>query len=130
MSESPARKEFPLKQIGAVIANLYARLQPKRTGDSTPADEQDDAKTQLLAPHDTIITLDDLPITNTITRRWPLAKLDYPTLTRAEDAPVMPPLLQSSLPKSGRQAENYTVSSLAEDETEEMDALPGDSAEA
>lgn len=141
MSEPSARKEFPLKQIGAAIANLYARLQPKRSGAAitrlTPSYEQDEAKTQKVTLRDTILALDDLPITNTITRRWPLAKLNYPAFVRSEETASLPPLLQSPLlplPQPGSQAlqpvsDSYEGSSLAEDETEEMDALPGDNGE-
>lgn len=141
MSEPSARKEFPFKQIGTAIANLYARLQPKRsgaTGATLPATyEQDEAKTQMAPPIDAIIALDDLPITNTITRRWPLAKLNYPAFVRSDDSAPLPPLLQSPLltvPRQGGQttrpqSEGNPGPSLAEDETEEMDALPGDTAE-
>lgn len=137
MSEPTARKEFPLKQIGAAIANLYSRLQPKRSAApaALPATlAQDEDKTQPLSPQNTVIALDDLPITNTITRRWPLAKLDYPAFMRAEEPSTMPPLLQTPLitplPPSRSTArtpiDNDSSSSLADDETEEMDAIPGD----
>jgi hypothetical protein len=140
MSEPPARKEFTLKQIGIALANLYARLQPKRSGASMPTlsstYEQDEAKTQKVTLPDTILILDELPVTNTITRRWPLAKLNYPTFVRAEE-PSLPPPLQSPLlplPQQGSSAtrpplNNDKGSSLAEDETEEMDALPGNNGE-
>lgn len=142
MSEPPTRKEFPLKQLGAVIANLYARLQAKRTGNSQAAlplaSAQDEAKTQFLSSREVVLYLDDLPITNTITRRWPLAKLEYPSAARTEGAADMALLFQSPLvqpaPQAveviGPEAENFTLSSIAEDETEEMDALPGDSPDA
>lgn len=142
MSEPPARKEFPLKQIGAAIANLYARLQPKRTGAMVASPmstyEQNEAKTQKVLLTDTIVTLDDLPITNTITRRWPLAKLNYPAFVRSEEPTPLPSLLQSPLlplPQHGNQAIRPSLdkdkgASLAEDETEEMDALPGDDSQA
>ena len=138
MSEPPIRKEFPLKQLGAVIANLYARLQARGTGDvrSTlpPVNAQDEAKTQFISPREAVLYLDDLPITNTITRRWPLAKLEYPAAVRSEGTAEMPLLFQSPFVPASSQAvevirpepENFTISSLAEDETEEMDALPGD----
>lgn len=138
MSEPPIRKEFPLKQLGTVIANLYARLQAKSAGDSqtapSVANAQDEAKTQFVSPREVVLYLDDLPITNTITRRWPLAKLEYPAATRTESTVEMPLLFQSPLVQSSAQAvevirpepENFTLSSIAEDETEEMDALPGD----
>ena len=139
MSEPSARKEFPLKQIGTAIANLYARLQPKRSAATPSANyDQDEAKTQKAQPTDAVMALDDLPITNTITRRWPLAKLNYPAFVRTEEPSLLPPPLQSPLrtvSPSGEQpprlkAENYPGASMAEDETEEMDALPGDTNEA
>jgi predicted amidohydrolase len=136
MSDPPVRKQLPLKQIGTILANLYARLQTLNTSDeqvTLPASSgQDEAKTQLLPQREPILHLDDLPIKSTITRRWPLAKLDYSSLESAEEPPEMPPLLQSpyqSVDVNKTPVENYTVSSVAEDETEEMDALPGDAKE-
>jgi len=141
MSDPSVRKEFPLKQIGVVLANLYTRLQNLSSGDAPlalPSDrEQDEAKTQLLLPRESILHLDDLPIKNTITRRWPLVKLDYPSLPHHEGAPMMPPILpvppaqpsSSSAEAPRTNVESPTTSSIAEDETEEMDALPGDTSE-
>lgn len=141
MSDPPVRKQPPLKQISTLLANLYARLQTINTSDAPltlPTNhEQDEAKTQPLPPRELIVQLDDLPIKNTITRRWPLAKLDYTTLTSAGEPPAMPPLLQAPLSQTSYQpvevnklnSETYTVSSIAEDETEEMDALLGDTNE-
>lgn len=141
MSDPPVRKQLPLKQISALLANLYARLQTFTTSNeplSLPANsEQDEAKTQLLPPREPILHLDDLPIKSTITRRWPLAKLDYAALAHTSGAPEMPSLSQSPLSQIPYQAmdvnkpnsETYTISSIAEDETEEMDALPGDTTE-
>lgn len=150
MSEPSMRKEFPLKKISAVIANVYARLQTiSGTGPLPPsplaheqamgqATEQDEAKTQLLPRRETILQLDDLPIMNTVTRRWPLAKLDYLSVARTGDVSNIPPRVPPSLPHSAHSVvevmptggENYSVASIAEDETEEMDALPGDITEA
>lgn len=142
MSEPSIRKEFPFKQISAAIASLYARLQPKRAGGMATTLSstygQDEAKTEMVPPSSgSLVALDDLPITNTITRRWPLAKLNYPAFVRADEASPLPPPLQSPLlplPQQGGQTtrpqpNHASVSSLAEDETEEMDALPGDTAE-
>jgi len=145
MSDPSMRKEFPLKKISAVIANMYARLQtiggtgslPPPTSEREQDIEQDEAKTQLLPRRETVLQLDDLPITNTVTRRWPLAKLDYLSVARTEGASNIPPRLQPSLPHSSHsvvevmsaESENYSVASIAEDETEEMDALPSDMAE-
>jgi hypothetical protein len=144
------RKEFPLKRISAVIANVYARLQtisgtgslplPPSAREQDPDDEpeQDEAKTQLLARREVVLQLDDLPIINTVTRRWPLAKLDYLSIPPTGDVSNIPPRLQPAPPQLARpigevlptEGENYSVASIAEDETEEMDALPGDIAEA
>ena len=81
MSDPSMRKEFPLKKISAVIANVYARLQTISGTGSLPsspsaheqameqATAQDEAKTQLLPRRETVLQLDDLPIMNTVTRR-------------------------------------------------------------
>jgi len=140
-ADPPVRNALPFKQIGAAVAALHASLQAKNIVDTMatlPANqEQDEAKTQFLPAREPVLQLDDLLINNTVTRRWPLAKLDYTSFVRAQGTPDMPPLLQAPLSQpaqqpstlAGKKAENYSSSSIAEDETEEMDALPGDSKE-
>ncbi len=138
MSDSPLRKQLSFQQIGAAVAALYASLQAISIVNLVaplPANrEQDEAKTQLLPAREPVLQLDDLLINNTVTRRWPLAKLDYTSFVRIQETPDMPPLLQTPLAQPTHQTgnvantnqENHPTLSNAEDETEEMDALPGD----
>ncbi|MBX3013195.1 MAG: hypothetical protein KF832_16875 [Caldilineaceae bacterium] len=137
MSDLPAHKALPFKQLSTMIASLYSRLQTisNSTGAAEPATTaaSDEATTPLLPVQEPVLQLDELAITNTITRRWPLTKLDYPLLVRTEGT-ELPSRLQPPLAPSAQQVievikpapESYIPSSIAEDETEEMDALGGD----
>ncbi len=86
---------------------------------------------RLLAAGKPILRLDELPVTSTITRRWPPVKLDYATvnLMTADMPDLSPP--PPTVSNSSRFSEGSTTSgqafstaTSAEDETEEMDALP------
>ncbi|MEZ4868729.1 MAG: nitrilase-related carbon-nitrogen hydrolase [Caldilineaceae bacterium] len=135
ISDTPVRKELPFKQIGAAIANLYARLQNtganEELADLVEQEPQDEADTQLLTTKDHLLRLDDLPVYSTITRRWPPAKLDYRSVELASP-PEMTDFLQEMPPHTaldtGASDQEHMGGSrppsLAEDETEEMDALP------
>ncbi len=139
-SAPPMRRES-FQHASATVDALYASLQAMRvdnTAAALPANrEQDEAKTHLLPAREPVLQLDDLLINNTVTRRWPLVKLDYTSFVRTQGTPDMPPLLQTPLTQPGQQTgnirntnqENYLSPSNAEDETEEMDALPGDTTE-
>lgn len=127
LSDTPLRKEVPFKHVGRVIASLYARLQhapdllEENSWSADTSSEQG-----LLTSSMGILRLDELPVTTTITRRWPPNKVDYSAvdLLTAE----MPELAQFSgtttPPERTRSPYEESVShSAAEDETEEMDVL-------
>lgn len=134
-SDTPLRKELPLKQVGRAIANLYARLE--QAPDLLAENNNDNLSdpTQLAANHGLrtmgkpLLRLDELPVTGTITRRWPPNKLDYSAvdLRTAE----MPDLTDSSATNSvfpGKASSTIATSVASsstgdDDETEEMDAL-------
>ncbi len=135
---SPVRRELPAQHIEAAIAALQANLQVVRlenvAATASATGQQDEAQTQVPPAREPMLQLDDLLVNNTVTRRWPLAKLDYTSFVRTQGTPDMPPLLQAPMSQSALQSgrptpanqERHKHSSLAEDETEEMDAVPGD----
>ncbi len=121
-SDTPVRSELPLGQVSEVLAQLYARLQ------SLPPDEPagvlpgaavasaKEATGQSTLAKESIMTLDDLPIFASITRRWPLT--EDPRDAFAEIEVRIPPHARLD----GTQAPNPAI--RTEDETDEMDALP------
>ena len=119
-SDTPVRSELPLGQVSDVLAQLYARLQ------SLPADEpaealpttssEADAENASPIHREPIMTLDDLPIFASVTRRWPL--IEEPDEGFAEIDVRLP---KSLAPERVRSANSVI---RTEDETDEMDALP------
>ena len=79
-SDTPVRSELPLGQVSEVLAQLYARLQslppdePAGALTSAPAANVQGATGQSTLVKEPIMTLDDLPIFASITRRWPLTE--------------------------------------------------------
>jgi hypothetical protein len=132
LSDTPIRRDVPFKQIGRVIAGLYARLQqaPDLLAENALGGDGMAGK-RLLAAGKPILRLDELPVTGTITRRWPPVKLDYSAvnLMTAEmpDLSQPPPTVSNSSRFSAGAMNSGPTSSTAtaaDDETEEMDALP------
>jgi len=126
VSDTPIRRDVPFKQINRVIASLYARLQyaPDLLEETTLGDESM-ADDRLLTAGKPILRLDELPVTSTITRRWPPIKVDYSTVNSM--TADMPELTQSPQTNTSLHKDNAStalLSSASEDETEEMDALP------
>jgi predicted amidohydrolase len=129
-SDTPIRRQLPLAQAGQLLAKLYERLQElPRTFDPVALPEPADAPpsallTTSLAP----LRLDDLPVINTVTRRWS-------GTTRLSQRPAETPIDLSELPeqlvpaaemgsKSTKVAIYGRISPGPDDETDEMDALP------
>lgn len=130
VSDTPIRRDIPFKQISRVIASLYARLQyTPELAEGSPFGMQSVTGERLLTAGKPILRLDELPVTSTITRRWPPIKVDYSTVNLM--TADMPELTQipSTIGNRSLSSEDSTfsiqgLSSSAEDETEEMDALP------
>lgn len=137
-SDTPVRKELPFKQIGRILENLQARLlNAPETLDAFDATDWQQATAlavvKLLPSGEPLLRLDELPITSTITRRWPPKKLDYAAVSLIDTETDMPALTTTRLSQPAQNAPSRGVkeptaritSSLAEDETEEMDAVSG-----
>jgi len=138
LSDTPVRKELPFKQLGRILESLQARL--LNAAETLEALDPTDSRLppafapgHLLPSGEPLLRLDELPITSTITRRWPPQKLDYATVSLI-DAQTDMPALTSARPsppapsagnRSGKEASTRLTPSLAEDETEEMDAVVG-----
>lgn len=134
LSDTPVRKDLPFKQIGRILESLHARLQSTSEAVDSSGGHHLGTPTKLLPGGETLLRLDDLPITSTITRRWPPKKLDYATVSlidAATDMPALPNANRHHQPtpdttaRSTKEPIPRTTSSLAEDETEEMDAVSG-----
>ena len=121
-SDTPVRSELPLGQVNEVLAQLYARLQslpldepvsalPDATGANVRGSDG-----QSTLPKEPMMTLDDLPIFASVTRRWPLT--EDPRDGFAEINVRIPP----NATQGNAQSVNPTI--RTEDETDEMDALP------
>lgn len=129
LSDTPIRRNIPIKQIGRVMAGLYTRLQhaPNLLDDGHSESMLTDE--QQLFQGTSILQLDELTVTSTITRRWPPAKLDYSSVDTM--AAEMPELSQSTVVTGDARSPGHAVdtpledylASTAEDETEEMEAL-------
>ena len=133
LSDTPVRKDLPFKQIGRILESLHARLQSTSESIDSSGGSHLGTPTKLLPGGETLLRLDDLPISSTITRRWPPKKLDYATVSliaAATDMPALPNVNRHNQPTLDTTARSTkeptrTTSSLAEDETEEMDAVSG-----
>ncbi|MDQ3247596.1 MAG: hypothetical protein M3Q45_00165, partial [Chloroflexota bacterium] len=137
-SETPVRKQVALGGAGDLLAKLYQRLQalPRLTvsasGAETTTLEAQDALHRLLtnAP----IDLDELPVISSLTSRWPLAGSDESLELQLEQVTNLSELPAHRLPARSTPASYKTQLSpteevIVEDETDEMDALPGASGE-
>ncbi len=133
LSETALRRDVSHRQIDRIIASLYARLQhaPDLSADGTPITDDDanhgtlDSST--LDSGTELLRLDELPVTTTITRRWPPNKVNYSAVNL--QATEIPELARTAPPTPSENVNSSSHSkrashSAAEDETEEMDALP------
>jgi len=128
LSEIPLRRDASYHQVDRVIASLYARLQhaPDLSPEGTAVADAD-PNSGLLDNGKQLLRLDDLPVTTTITRRWPPNKVNYSAANvQATEIPELarlaPPIPSENVNSSSHS--KRASHSAAEDETEEMDALP------
>ena len=139
-SDTPVRKTLPLEQAGKMLANLYQKLQllPRLGKEKALPEvaEPEEAPAQpAVAPAPTDqIHLDDLPVISSLTSRWPLygsnAKPKLPTEHLTDLAELPDNLLENlKIPDLPSRKSGAGRSGVAEDETDEMDALPGASAD-
>lgn len=115
-SDTPVRRQLPVQQANEILARLYSRQHLLSDGGEEDAlirqDEEARAKADAAGKAaDAVIALDDLPVFASITRRWPLDG------SSADD----------ELPIAQLQSRDTVAGSpiRTEDETDEMDALPG-----
>ena len=133
-SDTPVRQQVPLEQAGLVLAQLYARLQSLPLLADTPMPSEDLGQTSGDGVTSREIRrLDDLAVVSSYTSRWPLVEaVHWETVTEAPaedqgfslsvgdgrddfDAPV---------PGESQLLESDMLPLVADDETDEMDALP------
>ena len=86
------------------------------------------APTDEVAPSDRPLTLEELPIISVITRRWSGVRPQQPAQDSPLDLSELPEQLNSLAADPGQSAAATTADNLpypsADDETDEMDALP------
>lgn len=137
LSDTPLRKEAAPKQIERIVASLYARLENlAQQVELTSPDLLERVKDEPATDRKRTLRLDELPVSTTITRRWPPNKIDYaivnplttnmPDLSHSSASTTAPPLSQpSGTPNEETRPIGSSTNphSAAEDETEEMDAL-------
>lgn len=138
-SDTPVRKMLPLEQAGQMLAKFYQRLQvlprlarQEALSATSPAEEL--ASLALLPTLDKAsIPLDDLTVLSSLTSRWPLHG-NHQQLKQAganvTDLAELPGNLLNDLDRQNA-ARSRNAASVArsdvivDDETDEMDALPG-----
>lgn len=125
VSETPMRLQLPLARIYERLKNLPRVHSPALLTRPGVDIEQ---TTGLLPAADAPLSLEDLPVISAVTRRWS----GHNPLQRKADAPLdlseLPEALAYLSPRPtgspGSAPESTTTSPGADDETDEMDALP------
>ena len=137
-SDTPVRKTLPLEQAGQVLAKLYQKLQalPRITREPprTEAAMADAAPSPPLLPGPKEpIRLENLAVISSLTSRWPLHGINHKpksTTDHLADLAELPDNLLDNLTLREMGAPHTrstgsTSDMIVEDETDEMDALPG-----
>lgn len=138
-SDTPVRKTLPLEQAGQVLANLYQKLQllPRPNQGKALPEVGESVETMIQPAVATPIAqlqLDDLAVISSLTSRWPLHSSNSKPQSSTEhltDLAELPDNLLEDLPmpELPQRKPGAGRSGIAEDETDEMDALPGASAD-
>ncbi len=131
VSDTPVRKQLPLAQAGQQLARLYERLKSlPRTHDLallTEADPAPDALNAGAPPKhgEQPLSLEDLPVVSVVTRRWSPANLPLNAAAGTLDLSELPEELVAveADPSAAAPGTPAPVTG-ADDETDEMDALP------
>lgn len=127
-SETPLRQQIPVAQAGPILAQMYARLRTLPAPDDGASTGTELARVGATERRlDDVYPLDELPVQNSFTSRWPLATATIgagqdgeagrtrAVRERAADQEVSATVLD------GVQA--IELSGRAEEETDEMDAV-------
>ena len=135
-SDTPVRKTLPLEQAGQVLSTLYQKLQtlPRIAKSQAPAEgavaDAPPTKPVLPAPKEPI-RLADLAVISGLTSRWPLHGINHKLKSSTDhltDLAELPDNLLDNLKMRERSAPHHRSALsdvVADDETDEMDALPG-----
>lgn len=136
-ADQPVRNALPLEQAGQVLAKLYQKLQalPRFATQSLASEAPLHAAAldhNLLAGHMDPIELDELPVISTLTSRWPLSgpenadqPADVADQAKLSAAAFFEPRGAAPANAAARNAAPGRPDRVADDETDEMDALPG-----
>jgi predicted amidohydrolase len=131
-SETPLRRQLPIAQAGQVLARLYERLRSlprSQAADSLlQLDESIAAPAGLLPEDDQPLSLEELPVIGVVTRRWsgmhehtssPEGPLELTELPEERAVADLAPAAYNQ-----ESATHNAAGQGADDETDEMDALP------
>lgn len=124
-SETPLRQQIPVAQAGPILAQMYARLRTLPTPDEDTSNGTELVRVAAAMGHALdVYPLDELPVQNSFTTRWPLAtttgigqdvEAEPATHERPADKEVSATVLDG--------AQAIELSGRAEEETDEMDAV-------
>lgn len=132
-SETPVRHQLPLAQAGQILARLYDHLKSlPRVHNPALLDQSEGSATlpvdEAQPTADRPLTLDELPVVSVVTRRWSGVQPVHPLQDSPLDLSELPEHLtglpdEATLPRGDPDAHTRPYRS-ADDETDEMDALP------
>jgi predicted amidohydrolase len=131
-SDTPVRKQLPLVQAGQVLSRLYERLKSlPRTFDPALLTETENEQGGLSGQQSPFaaepLHLDELPVVGVVTRRWSKQDEAQPPACSPLDMAALPENLAHDwqFAAAPEAAESGPPLHAADDETDEMDALPG-----
>lgn len=137
-SDTPVRKMLPLEQAGQMLAKFYQKLQilprlaRQEVLSAAPTTESPLTLALLPSLEKPSIHLDDLAVLSSLTSRWPLHGNHQPLKpagANVTDLAELPGNLLEGLDMQNMPSRRSTNASppqtLVDDETDEMDALPG-----
>lgn len=123
-SDTPVRRSLSLPQANQAVAKLYAQLRALPDYGHVAARAAAPTQPALEAGTDAdCLVLEDLPVLASITSRWPLpSHAPLPDVIQDDWTEAPRPAAEAAVPAAPD--ETAVASVKAEDETDEMDALP------
>jgi predicted amidohydrolase len=132
-SDTPVRQKIPAAQVGQLLGRLYERLKSlPRTLDaaffSETVESSEPDGEAATGKADSLVSLDELPAVSIVTRRWSPAPMPSTVMEAPLDLSELPEQLardyQEFYPTAGLSTAAERPLKAADDETDEMDALP------
>jgi predicted amidohydrolase len=132
-SDTPVRKQLPLVQAGQILSRLYERLKslPRTFDPALLAEVENEQGGGLLSQKSPFVVeplhLDELPVVGVVTRRWSNQREEQPLAYSQLDISALPENLAHDWQRAlaPEPTEAASPAQAADEETDEMDALPG-----